>query len=206
MELLQAIESRRSIRKFKSEPIPENYINELLEAGRIAPSGSNLQPTRYVVIKSEEARAKLKECTPLPFVSQAPAVIAVCTDAGVVATTEIRSREPMEANAFADTPLNNTKNEDADAYNKRRKSMDEATLRAYLNLNAAIAIDHITLRAVDLGLGSCWVMMFDKEKVKSLLNLDERYDVVALLPVGYPDQAPKQRPRLSMEEVLLKEI
>ena len=129
MELLQAIESRRSIRKFKSEPIPENYINELLEAGRIAPSGSNLQPTRYVVIKSEEARAKLKECTPLPFVSQAPAVIAVCTDAGVVATTETRSRELMEANAFADTPLNNTKNEDADAYNKRRKDRYRTTIK-----------------------------------------------------------------------------
>lgn len=44
-------------------------------------------------------------------------------------------------------------------------------MMAYLNLNAAIAIDHITLRAVDLGLGSCWVMMFDKEKVKDLLGL-----------------------------------
>lgn len=104
-----------------------------------------------------------------------------------------------------DTPLNNN-DADAEAYTKRRRVMDEATLKAYLNLNAAIVIDHITLRAVDLGLGSCRVMMFDKEKVKSLLNLGDSYDVVALLPVGYPDQAPAQRPRLSMDEVLLKEI
>ncbi|MCM0650514.1 nitroreductase family protein [Clostridium swellfunianum] len=206
MELLEAIKSRRSIRKFKSEPIPESYIDKLIEAGRIAPSGSNLQPTRYVVIKSEEARAKLKECSPLPFVAQAPAVIAVCVDNGVVATAEVRTRELREANAFVDTPLNNSNAADSEAYNNRKKAMDEGALKAYLSLNAAIAIDHITLRAVDLGLGSCWVMMFDKSKVKELINLDERYDVVALLPVGYPDQAPAQRPRLSIDEVLLKEI
>gem|GEM_PF-5136925 len=49
-------------------------------------------------------------------------------------------------------------------------------------------------------------MMFDKEKVKALLNLEDRYDVLALLPIGYPDQTPKQRPRLDYNEVLLKEI
>jgi len=205
MELLDAMKSRRSIRKFKIEAIPEDYIKELLEVGRMAPSGSNLQSTRYVVIKSEEARVKLKECTSLPFVWLAPAVIAVCVDSNVVSTSAERFKELKEANAFMDTPLNNN-DVDAEAYSKRRRVMDEAALKAYLSLNAAKAIDHITLRAVDLGLGSCWVMMFDKEKVKSFLNLRDTYDVVALLTVGYPNQSPAQRPRLSMNEVLLKEI
>jgi len=49
-------------------------------------------------------------------------------------------------------------------------------------------------------------MMFDKEKVSSLLELDERYEVVALLPIGYPDQSPSPRPRLDISEILLKEI
>lgn len=204
MELLEAIKSRRSIRKFKSEPIPEDYINELLEAGRIAPSGSNLQPTRYVVIKSEKTKSKLSECSPLPFVAKAPAVIAVCVDNRVVNTAEARTKELREANAFIDTPLHDDSN--AKSYSTKRRSMDEGALKAYLSLNAAIAIDHITLRAVDLGLGSCWVMMFDKEKIKELLDLDERYDAVALIPIGYPDQSPSQRPRLSMDDVLLKEI
>lgn len=204
MKLLDAMKSRRSIRKFKPEPVPEDYIKELLEAGRMAPSGSNLQPTRYVVIKSEEARAKLKECTMLPFVWQAPVVIAVCIDSNVVSKSAERYKELKEANAFVDTPLNDSSASGSSS--NRRKAMDEATLKAYLSLNAAIAVDHITLRAVDLGLGSCWVMMFDKEKAKSLLNLEDTYHVVALLPIGYPDQAPAQRPRLSMDEVLLKEI
>ncbi len=202
MELIEAIKSRRSIRKFKPDPVQDSYINELLESGRMAPSGTNLQPTRYIVIKSVEARNKLKECTPLSFVSQAPVVIAACIDNNVISTLGTRLKELREASAFVGTPLN----EDSEDYNKRRSSMDQATLKAYLSLNAAIAIDHITLRAVDLGLGSCWVMMFDKEKVKDVLNLDERYDVIALIPVGYPDQTPEQRPRLKMDEILLKQL
>jgi len=59
---------------------------------------------------------------------------------------------------------------------------------------------------VDLGLGSCWIMMFDSEKTRRLLELDDRYDVVALLPVGYPDQSPAARPRVPMEELVIKEI
>lgn len=205
MEVLEAIQSRRSIRKFKPDVIPENYITELIEAGRLAPSGTNLQPTRYIVIKSEDARDKLKECTPLPFVSAAPIVIACCIDTKSINSVGDRMKELREAQAFVNTPLSENNN-DSDSYNKRRNSMDEASVKAYLNLNAAIAIDHITLRAVDLGLGSCWVMMFDKTKVKNLLGLDDRYDVLALLPIGYPDQSPAQRPRLDINEVLLKEI
>jgi nitroreductase len=202
MELLEVMENRRSIRKFKPDGIPENYINALIEAGRLAPSGTNLQPTRYVVIKSEEVRARLNECTPLPFVAAAPVVIACCIDTQSGASTGDRMKELREAQAFVDTPLDKVSDSDY----KRGRTMDEVALRAYLNLNAAIAIDHITLRAVDLGLGTCWIMMFDKAKVKQLLELDERYDVVALLPVGYPDQSPSQRPRLDINQVVLKEI
>jgi len=202
MELLEVIQNRRSIRKFKPDEVPEEYIHQLIEAGRLAPSGTNLQPARYIVIKSEEARTKLKDCTPLPFVSAAPAIIACCVDTNSITSTGERMKELKEAQAFVDTPRNNAD----ENYNKGKQSIDTASLKAYLNLNVAIAIDHITLRATDLGLGSCWVMMFDKEKVKALLNLEDRYDVLALLPIGYPDQTPKQRPRLDYNEVLLKEI
>ncbi len=202
MELLEVIQNRRSIRKFKPDEVPEEYIHQLIEAGKLAPSGTNLQPARYIVIKSEEARTKLKDCTPLPFVSAAPAIIACCVDTNSITSTGERMKELKEAEAFVYTPLNNAD----ENYNKGKQSIDTASLKAYLNLNVAIAIDHITLRATDLGLGSCWVMMFDKEKVKALLNLEDRYDVLALLPIGYPDQTPKQRPRLDYNEVLLKEI
>ena len=204
MELLRTIQSRRSIRKFKSDPVPDSCIQELLEAARRAPSGSNLQPARYVVIKSEKERAKLKECTPLPFVVNAPVVIACCIDKGVMDNSMERYKELMAADAFVDTPL--ADGAMVEAYARRRRSLDPAVIRAYLALNAAIAIEHIALRAVDLGLGSCWIMMFDNEKTRRILELDDRYDVVALLPVGYPDQSPAARPRVPMAELVIKEI
>ena len=205
MELIKAIQVRRSIRKFKSVPVPDHLIKELLEAARLAPSGSNLQASRYVVIKSPAERLKLKECTPLPFVAHAPVVIACCIDKGAIGTTMVRYKELMEAQAFVGTPLaDDTTLIEGSA--KRRSSMDEAAIKAYLTLNAAIAMEHIVLRAVDLGLGSCWIMMFDSAKTKSMLGLDDRYDVVALLPIGYPDQSPAARPRLTLEELIIKEI
>ena len=204
MELLKAIQSRRSIRKFKSDEVPDAAIRELLDAARLAPSGSNLQATRFVVIKSPVERMRLKECTPLPFVAHAPVIIACCIDREAMGNSLARYRELMEAQAFAGTPLDDPTLMEAAA--KRRSGMDQAAIKAYLTLNAAIAIEHIVLRAVDLGLGSCWIMMFDSAKTKRMLELDDRYDVVALLPVGYPDQSPAARPRLPLEELILKEV
>ncbi len=201
MEFNDVIKSRRSIRKFKSDPIPDSYIKEILEAGRIAPSASNLQSTRYVVIKSEEAREKMNECT-LPFVTKAPVIIACCTDTDAFLTAAERSRELMNAGAFKDN------DEDKEKINSYRKTntLNKETAKAYLWENAGIAVDHMTLKAVDLGLGSCWIGIVDREKAKKVLELEDRYDIVALLPIGYPDQNPAPRPRLSMEEVLLKEV
>ena len=205
MELWHAMQARRSIRKFKSNEVSDPVIRELLEAARLAPSGSNLQATRFVAIKSPFERMKLKECTPLPFVAHAPVVIACCIDMEAIGHTGMRYRELMEAQAFAGTPLADDKTL-IEAAAKRRSSLDPASIKAYLALNAAIAIEHIVLRAVDLGLGSCWIMMFDSEKTKRLLELDDRYDVIALLPVGYPDQSPGPRPRVPLEELILKEV
>ncbi len=205
MELLKAIQSRRSIRKFKSNEVQDHTIKELLDAARLAPSGSNLQATRFVVIKSPVERMKLKECTPLPFVAEAPVVIACCIDKEAMGNTQVRYRELMEAQAFVGTPLADDPTL-MEAAAKRRSSMDQATIKAYLTLNAAIAIEHIVLRAVDLGLGSCWIMMFDSAKTKSMLELGDRYEVIALLPIGYPDQSPAARPRLPLEELTLKEV
>lgn len=202
MELTEAIKARRSIRKFKPTPVSEAYIQDLLEAARLAPTGSNLQPARYVIIKSPEVRAKLNECTPLPFVASAPVILACCVDTQAFSSSARRYVELREAGAFVDTPLN----EPSASTSLKKRNLDEAAAKAYLSLNVAIAIDHITLKAVDLGLGTCWIMMFDQDKTKEVLGLDERYSVVALLPVGYPDQSPGPRPRLELDKLVLKEL
>lgn len=203
MQVIEAIQARRSIRKFKPDAVSDELVREVLEAARLAPSGVNIQPWRFVVVKSEEAKEKLMAATPLSFVTKAPVVLVCCVENQVMSEAGKRSHELKEAGAFMGTDLENLSSED---YASRRTNMDEVAIRAYLGLNMAIAIDHMTLRAVELGLGTCWVMMFDQEQAKKALGLDERHNVVALLPLGYPDQNPGPRPRLALEEIILKEL
>jgi len=204
MEFSKVIAARRSIRKFKPEPVPEKFIVELLEAGRLAPSGKNLQPARFILLKSPEARANLKRLSPMPFVATAPLVIVCCYDRQAGNATADRMQELQEAQAFSGTPLD--ANSPQTGVPIKSREMDEAALQAYLAFNAGLAIEQIVLKAVDLGLGSCWVMMFEREGLRALLNLDERYELLALLPVGYPDQSPMQRPRLPLEDLVLKTV
>lgn len=201
MEFNDVIKKRRSIRKFRQDMVPNEMIMHILQAARLAPSGSNLQPARFIVVKSTEGKEKLKECTPLPFVHNAPVTIICLADTGAFNGREIRMYELREAGAFIDTPLDGAGFAEA---MKNRAVMSEADAASYLKFNTAIAIDHMTLRAVDLGLGSCWIGMFDQKKVRETFGIDSRYLVTALIPVGFPDQDPEPRPRISMDEILLK--
>lgn len=62
-DVIRLIESRRSIRKFDGRPLPEGMLRELCEVGRLAPSGANLQPLRFITVESEAARASLFAAT-----------------------------------------------------------------------------------------------------------------------------------------------
>ena len=78
MDILELIKTRRSIRKYKQDPVSEEELNKILEAGRWAPSASNRQPWSFIVLRSEETKRKLAETlTWGGFLSQAPLGIAV---------------------------------------------------------------------------------------------------------------------------------
>ena len=72
-------------------------------------------------------------------------------------------------------------------------------------IDMAIAVDHITLEAVEQGLGTCWIGAFKQGEVKKLLGIPENIRVVALLPLGYPDGIPDSRPRKSLDEIVAYE-
>ncbi|WP_430809390.1 MULTISPECIES: nitroreductase family protein [unclassified Carboxylicivirga] len=65
----------------------------------------------------------------------------------------------------------------------------------HCDVDAAIAVDHITLRAAELGLGTCWVCHFDPKIVRDVLNLPTHIEPIALLPIGYPlrDEVPEKK-------------
>ena len=80
-DVLKAIRDRRSIRRFKPEPISDHLINVLLESARLAPSGTNSQPWRFVVVKDEDTKKKLQlAANNQRHVGAAPVVIVCCAD------------------------------------------------------------------------------------------------------------------------------
>ncbi len=80
MKVFEAIESRRSIRRYKNDPIPEAALEQVLEAGRIAPSAANRQEHKFIVVKDEGLRkALVPACNDQDFVGQAPVVIVGCS-------------------------------------------------------------------------------------------------------------------------------
>lgn len=95
MDVMEAIKTRRSIRKFKKDPVPEELVEKVLEAGRWAPSSRNRQPWKFIVLRSAEVKKKLSELLTYGwFLADAPLGIAV-----VVNPEE--SRRPVEDGAIA---------------------------------------------------------------------------------------------------------
>ena len=80
---------------------------------------------------------------------------------------------------------------------KRRDGKD------HCDIDLGIAIDHITLEAADLGLGTCWVCAFDAQRCQEILDLPENFEAIALLPLGYPlDEDRQEKNRKSIEEIV----
>lgn len=201
MELSEIIASRRSIRKFKPKSISDDTVQKLLDAARLAPSGSNLQPARFVVVQSPAAKEALGRFTPYKFIIKASAIFVCCTDLSAMTTRDHRMKELFNEGIFEGVDIDMS-----DPSITTSSVITEEAIKAYLTMNAAIAIEHIVLKAVDLGLGSCWLGRFDRDKVKEYLALDKNIYPIVLLPVGYPDQSPKARPRIGLDELVLKTI
>jgi nitroreductase len=68
-----------------------------------------------------------------------------------------------------------------------------------------IALEHIVLAATALGYGTCWIGAFDEDAVKRLLKIPARMKIVALLPIGLPDEKPASRPRKENSEIFFRE-
>jgi len=94
VELIEAIESRRSVRAFKKDPLPEGFVEEAVRIGNLAPSAGNLQARDFVVVREEATKRRLAEAAlGQDFVAEAPAVVVVCANARRIAHYGERGRE-----------------------------------------------------------------------------------------------------------------
>ncbi|MBS7648705.1 MAG: nitroreductase family protein [Candidatus Bathyarchaeia archaeon] len=79
MDFYEVIRTRRSIRSYRPDPIPDEVLMRILEAARIAPSGTNRQPWKFIIVKNEELKRKLAAaCHNQMFIAEAPIVIVAC--------------------------------------------------------------------------------------------------------------------------------
>jgi len=199
LDVYEAIKRRRSIRKFKKESISQDQIEKLIEVARFAPSGSNVQPWRFIIVKDNQIKSELcKASYKQKFVEDASIVIVCCGDLLSWKRVKETSREILKDKQIQLS----RKTKDALEIRTNKAALAKMDERMPTTmLNVAIAIEHIVLEAVELGLGSCWVRLFDEKKIKQILNLPGHLCVVAILPIGVPDEDPSPRPRMSVSTI-----
>lgn len=209
MDVADTIRSRRSIRKFSSRPVDESLINDILEAAGMAPSASNTQPWRFVVVREEEQRMALAAAARgQKAVATAPVVIVACGDRTAVAPLARMKRWAEFVQAGMEEEMKSTGvvyavNEimverQETAERKGKAYVTDVTLAA----NVSVAMSFMSLRIHELGLGSCWIGAFSTEEARKVVSLPDSMDVLWLLPVGYPDISPVDRPRRPVEDIV----
>jgi nitroreductase len=150
------IAGRRTIRRFRPEPVPRELLERLVNVGRLAPSAANLQPLEFIVVDEAGPKAEIFPCLKWA---------AYITPAGAPGPGE----EPA---AYIVTLANS----------KVREKMFEYDIGA--------AMENMTLAALAEGVGSCWMLSIDRDKLRALLGVPEEYRIDSVLALGYPAEEP----------------
>jgi len=160
MALLDLLEHRKSVRDFLDRPVEREKIMMCLQAARIAPSASNSQPWKFIVVDDSQLKDKL--CNAAfsgiysfnSFCKAAPVIVVIVS-------------EKSKFLARIGGMLRGTQ---------------------YYLIDIGIAGEHLVLQAEDLGLGTCWIGWFDEGAVKSILNVPEEKKIDVLIALGYYDR------------------
>lgn len=183
MEFKDVIKNRRSIRKYKCEEVPNNIIEDLIECARLAPSAKNRQPWEFLIVKNNTKNQ----------------------------IADIMIEKEKGRNVSLENKLLNAKS----SVKETAKIIKEAPIlilvfKEYNNnwntgdtLGVGGAIEHICLRATDLGLGSLWIRdtVYAQKEITKLVGY-ENMELISAIAVGYANEEPKQRPRKKLEEIL----
>jgi len=176
MEVLECIKSRRTIRRFKSDPIPSAVLDAIFEAAMWAPSPANAQPWDFVVV-GPQARGKI-----LTLLQAKGAELLAAPD---LPEPKRRAVEALMAD-FGGAPYM--------AAVVSRPGSDPMEQKEY-PLSAAAAVQNLCLAAWGHSVGSIWLSVGSAPPVKPILGVEEGASVVALLALGYPEAVPPAVPR-----------
>ncbi|MGB3713924.1 MAG: nitroreductase family protein [Candidatus Promineifilaceae bacterium] len=193
---LSLIQSRRSIRRYRPDPVPPEIIDRLLVAANWAPSAHNKQPWRFAVITNPEKKRDLAR------------------------TMGTRLRQDLTADGLAKDKIDRDVNrsfgritaapllvlvcltlDDMDHYSDNRRRQFEMTMAVQ---STAMAGQNLLLAAHALGLGGCWMCapLFCQDAVKQNLQLPSGWQPQSLIAVGYPDEK-REKSRVSVTDLTL---
>jgi len=168
VELMEAIKGRRSIRKYKADPVPDDTLQKLFEGVRWSPSWANTQCWELMVVRDPKVKSEILRTVPEvnrahSAMAEAPVILVLCGKKGV--------------SGF--------------------KKGEAATVKGdWLMFDSGIAMQTLCLTAHSLGLGTVVVGLFNHKKAEEILGVPQDREVVAITPLGYPAAegiAPKRK-------------
>lgn len=159
MNFLELVKKRKSIRKYSSRPVPREMIDSCLEAARLAPSACNSQPWFFIVVDDEKIKNEIAKKA-LSGIYKMNAFVREAPTLIVVLT------EHSTYIARMGGQLRHVK---------------------YSLIDIGIACEHLILRAVELGLGTCWLGWFNEKAVKKVLGLPKSKRIDVIISLGYPE-------------------
>lgn len=173
---------RRATPSFRDDPVPDETLEELLEIATLAPSGYNLQPWRFIVVRDAAGKKRLREAAyGQPKVEQAPVMIIACGD------TEGWKGRDMEQ-MLADARETGYLKDPATAESVRRNAasyLSGQNLEAWVTRQVMIAFTHLMLAAESYGLDTAPMEGFEEDKVRAAFGIPSHVRVVALLGLGF---------------------
>jgi nitroreductase len=176
MTLDEAIKARYSVREFQDRPVPREHILAMTEAARWAPSACNSQTCRFIAVSDP---AKIER---------------ICKEGmGPVLTNKWMRQAPLLMVGCSKLDI---------IANRIGTGL---TGIEYYQIDFGIAMEHMALKAVDLGLGACWVGWIREEKIKEILNVPKNTRAMAILAVGYPKGEEPKRKRKTIESILFED-
>ncbi|CUX42198.1 nitroreductase family protein [Clostridium sp. C105KSO13] len=175
MNVIECIKGRRSVRKYKPDPVGHSTIDSIVSAASYSPSWKNTQITRYIAIEDSSILDRIAdEFTPSynsSIIRQIPVLIAVTFEKG---------HSGFEPDG---------------SYTTKKGG-------GWQMFDAGISCQSFCLAAKELGLGTVIMGVFDEDGISKLLNLSEDQELAALIALGHPNVSPNTPARKSVEELL----
>jgi len=197
MDVVEAIETRRSIRRFKADEVSDELVRKSVDAARWAPSGGNAQPWVFVIIRDERARRKIRSF----LVDRALRYVE-----SVEGKKELEKLNLDAQSKWIDFVKSDRYQEQLGKAPVLIAIFGDSSSSYYIH-DCSAATQNLILAAHSFGLGSCWIDPgigdeVTESQIRGLLKTPENLRIVSLVAIGFPAETPKPRPRKDLEEIL----